>query len=413
MIGREQRTTDAPTVGLRPERRYPWLGVSALASGAALAVAASSSGAPPEPSAPVVTGRRVVSTPVATFHLSAREHGVASRRLRFSCKLDGGAFRRCAASYRVRVAPGAHVLRVRAVDPAGRKGPTTRVAFRVEQAAPNPVQTIPVGSRPVDVAVGGGSLWVSNQDDGTVSRLDPASRTVTATIPVGGQPGGVGFGDGSLWVANFGDGTVERVDAATNAVTARIAVGGQPDGAALAADGTVWISDFAGAVLRIDPVTNRVVARIPLPSGASTVAAAFGLVWIGLQDGTIATVDPSTSALAGTSIAVDRDVDALAVAPDGVWAVTYDSGTVALVDPSTRTLVRRGTVAGHASGVVLDSGALWVSVYDRDEVVRLDPATLRVTRTVSVGARPRTVASAAGSLWVVNEFSGSVSRFAP
>src|SRR5262249_28001345 len=144
----------------------------ALVAGVTLALAGSSSAMPAStPSAPVVRGPRVITTAVARFHLSAHETGVAPIRLRFECVLDRGRFRHCAATYRVRVVPGAHVLRVRASDPAGHTGPTTRVAFRRDTAPPPPppnqVKTIAVGERPVNLAAGAGSVWASNQADGT------------------------------------------------------------------------------------------------------------------------------------------------------------------------------------------------------------------------------------------------------
>lgn len=385
--------------------------VTLAIAGSSLATAAA------RPSAPTVAGPRVVTGAVATFRLSAHEAGVPASRLRFVCLLDRGRFHRCAATYRVRIAPGAHVLRVRASDPAGHTGPTTRVAFRrsVEPPPPppNPVKTIAVGERPVNIAAGAGSVWASNQSDGTISRLDVATGSVTATITVGGQPGGVGFGDGSLWVANFGDGTVERIDPASNTVGARIVVGGQPDGATVASDGTVWISDFAGAVLRIDPATNAVAARIPVPGNPSSPVLAFGLLWIGNVDGSVRTIDPATNAIVGTPVVFDHDADALAADESGIWATTFDSGTVALIDRANRSLVRKGVVPGHASGLVLAGGSLWVSLYDRGQVVQLDPTTLSIGRRVDVGTQPREIVSAGGDLWVVNELSGTVSRFAP
>jgi YVTN family beta-propeller protein len=397
-----------------------WVGPALVAVVTVVACGSSAAGSAATPSAPVVRGSRVIDTATATFHLSAHESGVAASRLRFGCVLDRGRFHRCAATYRIRVAPGAHVLRVRASDPAGHTGPTTRVSFRRKAAPPppsppppNPVRTIAVGERPVNIAAGAGSVWSSNQGDGTISRIDVASGAVTATIAVGGQPGGVAFGDGSLWVANFGDSTVERVDAASNAVTARIPVGGHPDGAAVATDGSVWISDFAGAVLEIDPATNAVAARIPVPGNPSSPVLAFGLLWIGNVDGSVRTIDPATDALAGAPVALGSDADALAADTSAMWATTFDSGTVALIDPGNRSVVRKGVVPGHASGLVLAGGSVWVSLYDRGQVVQLDPATLAIARRVDVGTEPREIVTAGGFLWVVNELSGTVSRFAP
>jgi hypothetical protein len=70
------------------------------------------------PSRPRVTvGNRVV-------RLSARDRGTASRRLRFRCGVDTTRLHACASRFRLRVS-GRHVLRVRAVDPAGNESGTT------------------------------------------------------------------------------------------------------------------------------------------------------------------------------------------------------------------------------------------------------------------------------------------------
>ena len=57
-----------------------------------------------------------------------------------------------------------------------------------------------MGDFPSWIAVGSGSVWVSNTSDGTVSRIDPASGRVVATIPVGPNPGAIVVGEGSVWV---------------------------------------------------------------------------------------------------------------------------------------------------------------------------------------------------------------------
>jgi YVTN family beta-propeller protein len=57
-----------------------------------------------------------------------------------------------------------------------------------------------VGAGPLDVVIGGGSIWTANAFDGTVSRLDPQSGHI-ATIQVGGSPRAVAFAGGLLWVS--------------------------------------------------------------------------------------------------------------------------------------------------------------------------------------------------------------------
>ncbi len=59
---------------------------------------------------------------------------------------------------------------------------------------------IPVGDEPVAVAVGADAVWVANAGDGTVSRIDPGTRTVVETIEVGNRPSGIVVADGLVWV---------------------------------------------------------------------------------------------------------------------------------------------------------------------------------------------------------------------
>jgi YVTN family beta-propeller protein len=61
--------------------------------------------------------------------------------------------------------------------------------------------SIPVGSNPGSIAVGGGAVWVANSSDGTISRIDPAKQAVVATIHVGPSPVGLAFGANRLWVS--------------------------------------------------------------------------------------------------------------------------------------------------------------------------------------------------------------------
>jgi peptide/nickel transport system substrate-binding protein len=101
--------------------------------------------------------------------------------------------------------------------------------------------SIPVGNGPAAIAVGPDAVWVADSLDGTIVRIDPATRSVTTTIPVGQSPSGVAVGAGSVWVADSGDGTVDRIDTHTNRVVAAIAVGGSPQAVTVAA-GRVWVT---------------------------------------------------------------------------------------------------------------------------------------------------------------------------
>ena len=57
------------------------------------------------------------------------------------------------------------------------------------------------GAGAVDVAAGGGFLWVVNRFAGTLVRVDPRALRVTETIHLRGSPIAVAYGDGYLAVA--------------------------------------------------------------------------------------------------------------------------------------------------------------------------------------------------------------------
>ena len=75
------------------------------------------------------------------------------------------------------------------------------------------VADVPVGARPEAIAADGGSIWVANVADGTVSQIDSANRRVVATIrrtstSTGSPPMPV-----RAWIADSGRGRAVRLDA--------------------------------------------------------------------------------------------------------------------------------------------------------------------------------------------------------
>jgi YVTN family beta-propeller protein len=75
--------------------------------------------------------------------------------------------------------------------------------IRIDQAT-GVAASIEVGNAPLNVAIGGGALWVTNSSDGTVSKIDADNPSHVARIRVGGSPEGIAFGGGSVWVTVAG-----------------------------------------------------------------------------------------------------------------------------------------------------------------------------------------------------------------
>ena len=73
--------------------------------------------------------------------------------------------------------------------------------------------SIAIDGKPGDVVAGGGFVWVTVPDRAVVLRISPSSRKVVgAPIPVGKSPQGIAYGNGDVWVANQGNDTVTRID---------------------------------------------------------------------------------------------------------------------------------------------------------------------------------------------------------
>jgi YVTN family beta-propeller protein len=177
---------------------------------------------------------------------------------------------------------------------------------------------IPVGRAPAAIAAGAGDLWVTNNLDDTVTRLDPRERRIVETIPVGDGPVGVAAGHGAVWVANTEDHSLSRIDPGPSTappdrastlwpsrgqtrrsvfgagrvtagrVTATITVGRGPRGVATDERG-VWVTNsLDDSVSRIDPETNRVAETIPVGAGPTAVVSGAGAVWVANNhDGTV------------------------------------------------------------------------------------------------------------------------------
>jgi ABC-type branched-subunit amino acid transport system substrate-binding protein/glutamine cyclotransferase len=97
---------------------------------------------------------------------------------------------------------------------------------------------------PTALAVGGGKVWVTAEQEGVVWKIDPGQFPVASTITVGVGVTYIAYGAGALWAANFLDGTVSRIDPVTNKVTHIPLEAAQ---ALAAGAGSAWVSSAAGA----------------------------------------------------------------------------------------------------------------------------------------------------------------------
>jgi YVTN family beta-propeller protein len=184
---------------------------------------------------------------------------------------------------------------------------------------------IPVGRKPGMITASAEAIWITNNLDASVSRIDPLTNQVTATIPVGDSPLGIAAGFGSIWVANVSDGTVARIDPTTNQVTTTVQTQQGAFGLAVGAGG-VWVSycgcdGQAGVVSRIDPLTNTVIAATPVGTEAGFLTFGGGYAWAAVDgDNTVVQIDPATNAVK-QRIPVGAKSWGIAASDHAVWVV--------------------------------------------------------------------------------------------
>jgi DNA-binding beta-propeller fold protein YncE len=195
---------------------------------------------------------------------------------------------------------------------------------------------IEVGGKPDDVATGGDSVWVTDEDGDAVSRFDAgAAQPVAQEVAVGDEPRSVAATPSAAWVAVAGEGVVARVDARTMRVQERIPVGPRPTSVAVGG-GSVWVADNAENTLReIDPRTNRVLgAPIDVAPSPRGVAYGDGSVWVASGAANVVErFDPSTRTRIGRPIPVGANPADVVSAGGTIITANQTGSSVSLIRP--------------------------------------------------------------------------------
>jgi class 3 adenylate cyclase/streptogramin lyase len=128
------------------------------------------------------------------------------------------------------------------------------------------------------MAVGEGAVWLADQLQGTLSRLEPGHETAEPVADVAGNLDQLAAGEGYVWVLDTGAGTVTPVDPQSGPKTP-IRVGEDPTDLAVGL-GAAWISDGSGAIFRIDAGTlSRQRFTVDGPVAALAVADDRQTLW--------------------------------------------------------------------------------------------------------------------------------------
>jgi glutamine cyclotransferase len=253
--------------------------------------------------------------------------------------------------------------------------------------------TVSVGTFPVGLTFGSGSLWVGDPNLDSIFRIDPVALSVTATITGVSDPTAIHYAFGSVWARSGNN--IKRVDPATNTVTATIAMGSAPED--ITSDSTdVWVANRTGSTTkRIDPTTDTVTATLT-SSLPRAVAVGFGSIWIASGVNTIDRWDASTLAFTtSTTMASGELANDLRCVFGSVWATTSRFSTPRLsvieVDPASNAIVSRLRSSGDQGGTEItdDGSGIWYTQGNPEAIRRVDPTTVLITDDLRVFATPQ------------------------
>jgi serine/threonine protein kinase len=291
----------------------------------------------------------------------------------------------------------------------------------------------------VIVAVAGylltrGSSGLSSVSPDSVGVIDPGSNRLVGEVAVGKQPGAITTGAGAVWIVNEGDKTVMRIDPQdTTARPDLFTIDGFPTDVTVGA-GDVWVAlGPSGEVARINPEQNEATSPRPalsneIPCGGPFASIAFGggYAWFVCRvPGEMGQIDPRT--LAARSFGYDAGLltSGQSVTPEypdvayglqSLWLVNRAGNRVVPVDPLTTKKQDPISVGTSPTAVAVGEGVLWVANFGSDTVTRLTvPAAGAAPTSDSfpVGDGPIDVAVGEGAVWVANQLDRTVMRLDP
>jgi DNA-binding beta-propeller fold protein YncE len=262
--------------------------------------------------------------------------------------------------------------------------------------------SISLGTAPSSIAVGGGSVWVLDADDKTISEIDPIERRHFRTFSTSSTPTDLAFGADALWVGNALRGldfagtnypqSVSGVDPESGVVDETIVLaragahqyfqgGGFSQQHIAATDSAVWVVNPDRTVCRIDPRTNCRMATVERVQ-AGDIAAGDGGVWV-LADGQVLAIDPRTNTVSRRIEVAAESLTALAVGAAAVWVADPLGGSVWRIHPAAEPVLRQIPLKLGVRSVAFGRGFLWATNGIADRSIASTRARTKHTSSVA------------------------------
>ncbi|GAA0467119.1 hypothetical protein Aca07nite_71490 [Actinoplanes capillaceus] len=270
-----------------------------------------------------------------------------------------------------------------------------------------------------------GSVWVANEEGGSLSVIDTATNTVVTTVEGIAEPHNVQVApDGARVYAVSGHAsTVAALDAATYRLAAAAPTGAGPSHVVQTPDGQkTYVTNYNSGTVSVYRGDLRPAATINLgggPHGMRPSPDGATLVVANLKAATVDLIDTRTDTKIA-SVPVDGPVIQVAVAPDNRYAYASVSqpASIVKIDLQNRAVAGRTPVPAAPAQVYLTPDGRQLLSADQgseaapgNAVSLIDTASMTGTGTITTGSGPHgVVVDPTGKrAWVTNVYDDTVS----
>ena len=218
------------------------------------------------------------------------------------------------------------------------------------------VMRIAVDSGPRALAIdASNNVWIGGTGTGgkTMGYYDGETGANLKNIVIGRACyGALIDGNGTLWISNDGEDYLTRVDdpSGADSITA-LYLGKWVYGIGIDSDGYIYTSAYTDNLLRkLDPVTNLWEYQVSIDSngGRGVCVGLDGDVWVAQSlRATVTRHDPATGALIATILVGDTPTGVATDAAGKIWVTNYNSSSVMRIDPASNTV--DFTQVGHTN----------------------------------------------------------------
>jgi hypothetical protein len=273
------------------------------------------------------------------------------------------------------------------------------------------ITTITVGTSPEMCTYANGFLWVSNTDDGTVSKINTYTSSVVQTFTLSSGTRVITQVGSHIYISNSGSGLLSRINCNTNVLGPTLTLS-QVFGTFF--DGSyLWVSCYNGGtslLIKINPTTNVPIFTITTASNNwGNITSDGQYIWIN-TDSYLIKINPDTKALV-TTITIDGYN--IFYDGEGIWIRTNSSPRFLKYNISSYQIMNTIYIGASVNEKnCFDGRYIWIGNLSSSQLIKIDTKFNINVMTISLVNAFGSCIDIDGYLWVCNRTTpGTITKF--